>query len=109
MWCVVTLRRVALPMAGEGRTMMAMAAECAARSGGVVRMTGVPCMVSKPPQGHDHETGRTKRQAKRIRIHTVAAYKILRLQDGQSVLEKVGVLYPLCKWMRPTATTQPST
>ena len=73
MWCVVTLVRVSLPMAGEGRTMMAMAAECAARSGCVVRMTGVPRMVSKPPQGHDHETGRTERQAKRIRIHKVVA------------------------------------
>jgi hypothetical protein len=108
MWCVVTLVRVSLPMAGEGRTMMAMAAECAARSGCVVRMTGVPRMVSKPPQGHDHETGRTERQAKRIRIHKVAACKILRLQGVQSVLEKVGVLYPLCKCMPPTATTQPS-
>ena len=106
MWCVVTLMRVSLPMAGEGRTMMAMAAECAARSGGVVRMTGVPRMVSKPPQGHDHETGRTERQAKRIRIHKVTACKILRLQGGQSVLEKVGVLYPLCKGMPPKATTQ---
>lgn len=73
MWCVVTLVRVSLPMAGEGRTMMAMAAEGAARSGCVVRMTGVPRIVSKPPQGHDHETGRTERQAKRIRIHKVVA------------------------------------
>ncbi len=60
MWCVVTLVRVSLPMAGEGRTMMAMAAECAARSGGVVRMTGVPRMVSKPPQGHDHSRARER-------------------------------------------------
>jgi hypothetical protein len=108
MWCVVTLVRVSLPMAGEGRTMMAMAAECAARSGCVVRMTGVPRMVSKPSQGHDYEARRTERQAKRIRIHKVTACKILRLQGVQSVPERVGVLYPLCKRLTQTATTQPS-
>src|SRR4029450_12613348 len=108
MWCVVTLVRVSLPMAGEGRPMMAMAAECAARSGCVVRMTGVPRMVSQPSQGHDHEAGRTERHAKRIRIHTVTACKILRLQGVQSVPERVGVLYPLCKRLTQTATTQPS-
>ncbi len=78
MWCVMTLVRVSMPMAGEGRTVMAMAAECAARSGCVVRMTGVPRVVSQPSQGHDHEAGRTERQAKRIRIHKVTACKILR-------------------------------
>src|SRR5262245_42904252 len=108
MWCVVTLMRVSLPMAGEGRAMMAMAAECAARAGCGVRMTSVSRMVSKPPQSHDHEAGCTERQAKRIRIHKVTACKILRLQGVQSVPEKVGVLYLLCKCMPPTATTQPS-
>jgi hypothetical protein len=108
MWCVVTLVRVSLTMAGQGRTVMAMATKCAARSGCVVRMTGVPRMVSKPSQGHDYEAGRTERQAKRIQIHTVTACKILRLQGVQSVPERVGVLYPLCKRLTQTATTQPS-
>jgi hypothetical protein len=79
MRCVVTLVGVSMPMAGERSAVMAMAAECTARSGRVRRMTGVPRMVSQPPQGHDHEAGRTERQAKRIRIHKVAACKILRL------------------------------
>jgi hypothetical protein len=108
MWCVVTLVRVSLTMAREGRTVMAMAAKCAARSGCVVRMTGVPRMVSKPSQGHDYEARRTERQAKRIRIHKVTACRILRLQGVQSVPERVGVLYPLCKRLTQTATTQPS-
>ena len=108
MWRVVTLVRVSLTMAGEGRTMMAMAAECAARSGCVVRMTGVPRMVSKPSQGHDYEAGRTKRQAKRIRIHKVTACKILRLQGVQNVPKRVGVLYPLCKRLPQTVAIQPS-
>ena len=104
MWRVVTLVRVSLTMAGEGRTMMAMAAECAARSGCVVRMTGVPRMVSKPSQGHDYEAGRTKRQAKRIRIHKVTACMILRLQGVQNVPKRVGVLYPFCKRLPQTVT-----
>ena len=108
MWCVVILVRVSMPMAGEGRTVMAMAAECAARSGCVVRMTGVPRVVSQPSQGHDHEAGCTERQAKRIRIHKVAACKILRLQGEQNVPERVGVLYPLCKRLTQMATPQPS-
>ena len=108
MWCVVILVRVSMPMAGEGRTVMAMAAERTARSGRVRRMTGMPRMVSKPSQGHDHEAGRTERQAKRIRIHKVAACKILQLQGEQNVPERVGVLYPLCKRLTQTATTQPS-
>jgi hypothetical protein len=108
MWCVVTLVRVSLTMTGEGRTVMAMAAKCAARPGCVVRMTGMPRMVPKPSQGHDYEAGRTERQAKRIRIHKVTACKILRLQGVQSVPERVGVLYPLCKRLTQTATTQPS-
>ena len=108
MRCVVTLVRVSMPMAGEGCTVMAMAAKCAARSGCVVRMTGVPRMVSKSSQGHDYEAGRTERQAKRIRIHKVTACKILRLQGVQSVPERVGVLYPLCKRLIQTATTQPT-
>jgi len=105
---VVTLVCMSMPMAGERSAMMAMAAERTARSGRVRRMTGMPRMVSQPPQGHDHEAGRTERQAKRIRIHTVTACKILRLQGVQSVLERVGVLYPLCKRLTQTATTQPS-
>ena len=108
MRCVVTLVGVSMTMAGEMGVVMAMAAERATRSGCVGRMTGVSCMVSQPPQGHDYEASCTKRQAKRIRIHKVTACKILRLQGVQSVLEKVGVLYPLCKCMPPTATTQPS-
>ena len=106
MWCVVTLVCVSMPMAGEGRTVMAMAAECAARSGCVRRMTGMPRMVSQPPQGHDHEAGRTERQAKRIRIHKVTACKILR-QGVQSVPERVGVLYPLCKRLTQMALPSP--
>ena len=108
MWCLVTLVRVSLTMAGEGCTVMAMAAERAARAGCVVCMTGVPRMVSKPSQGHDYEASRTERQAKRIRIHKITACKILRLQRVQSVPERVGVLYPLCKRLTQTATTQPS-
>ena len=77
MRCVVTLVRVSLTMAGEGRTVMAMAAECTARSRRVRRMTGMPRMVSKPSQGHDYEAGRTERQAKRIRVHKVTACQIL--------------------------------
>ena len=87
---------------------MAMAAERTVRSGRVRRMTGMPRMVSQPPKGHDHEAGRTERQAKRIRIHKVAACKILQLQGEQNVPERVGVLYPLCKRLTQTATTQPS-
>jgi hypothetical protein len=87
---------------------MAMAAERTARSGRVRRMTSMPRMVSQPPQGHDHEASRTERQAKRIRIHKVTVCKILRLQGVQSVAERVGVLYPLCKRLTQTATTQPS-
>ena len=108
MWCVVTLVRVSLTMAGEGRTVMAMAAESAARSGDVVRMAGVPRMVSKPSQGHDYEAGRTKRQAKRIRIHKITACKILRLQSVQNVPKRVGVLYPFCKRLPQTMTILPS-
>jgi hypothetical protein len=54
-----------------------MAAKCAAGSGCVVCMTGMPRMVSKPSQGHDYEAGRTERQAKRIRVHKVTACQIL--------------------------------
>ena len=87
---------------------MAMAAERAARSGRVRGMPGMPGMVSQPAQSHDHEASSTERQAKRIRIHKVTACKILRLQGMQSVPERVGVLYPLCKRLTQTATTQPS-
>ena len=87
---------------------MAMATERTARSGCMVRMTGVPRMVSQPSQGHDYEAGRTESQAERIRIHKITACMILRLQGVQSVPERVGVLYPLCKRLTQTATTQPS-
>ena len=77
MWSIVTLVRVAMTMAGEMSAVMDMAAECAARSGCVVRMTGMPRMVSQPPHGHDHEAGRTERQAKGIWIHKGTACKVL--------------------------------
>ena len=108
MWCVVTLVCMSMPMAGEMNAVMAMAAERTARSGRVRRMTSMPRMVSQPPQGHDYEARRTERQAKCIRIHKVTACKILRLQGVQSVPERVGVLYRLCKRLTQTATTQPS-
>jgi hypothetical protein len=103
MWSIVTLVRVAMTMAGEMSAVMDMAAECAARSGCVVRMTGMPRMVSQPPHGHDHEAGRTERQAKGIWIHKVTACKIFRLQGVHSVPERVGVLYPFCKRLPQTA------
>jgi hypothetical protein len=49
-----------------------------------------------------------ERPAKRIRMHKVAACKRLRPRGMQSVLERVGVLYPLCQRLTQTATTQPS-
>ena len=100
--------RVCMSMAGERSAMMAMAAERTARSGRVRGMTSMPGMVSQPSQSHDHEASSTERQAKRIRIHKVTACKILRLQGVQSVPERVGVLYPLCKRLTQTVTTQPS-
>lgn len=66
---VVTLVRVSMSRAGERGTVLAMATECAARSGGMGRMTGVPRVVPKPSQGHGHEASCAERQAKRIRIH----------------------------------------
>ena len=106
MWCVMTLVRVSMPMAGEGRTVMAMAAERATRPRRMGRVPRMPRVVSQPSQGHDHEAGRTERQAKRIRIHKVTACKILR-QGVQSVPERVGVLYPLCKRLTQMALPSP--
>jgi hypothetical protein len=88
MWCVVTLVRVSLSMAGEGRTVMAMAAECTARSRRVRRMTGMPRMVSQAPHGHHHEASRTECQAKRIRIHKVTACQNLLRQGGAEGTEE---------------------
>jgi hypothetical protein len=107
MRCVMTLVCVSVTMAGEMGAVMVMAAEHTARAGGVRRMTGVPRMVSQPSQGHDHEARRTERQTKRIHIHKVTACKILRPWSVQIVPERVGILYPLCKRMTQTATTQP--
>ena len=47
---------------------MAMAAERASRPRRVGRMTSMPRVVSKAPQGHDHEARCSERKAKRIRV-----------------------------------------
>ena len=51
----VTLVRVSVSRARERGAMMAMAAERAGRARRVGRMTCMPRVMSKAPQGHDHE------------------------------------------------------
>jgi len=65
----VTLVRVSVSRARERGAMMAMAAERAGRARRVGRMTCMPRVMSKAPQGHDHEARCPKRKAKRIRVH----------------------------------------
>ena len=65
----VTLVRVSVSRTWERGAMMAMAAERAGRPRRVGRMTSMPRVVSKAPQGHDHEARCSKRKAKRIRVH----------------------------------------
>ena len=65
----VTLVCVSVSRIRERGAMMAMAAERASRPRRVGRMTRMPRVVSKAPQGHDHEARCPERKAKRIRIH----------------------------------------
>ena len=65
----VTLVCVAVSRIRERSAMMAMITERASRPRRVGRMTSMPRVMSKAPQGHDHEARCPERKAKRIRVH----------------------------------------
>ena len=61
---IVVPAALAATMAGAVRLV-----RCAGRPRRMGRMTSVPRVVSKAPQGHDHEARCPERKAKRIRVH----------------------------------------